>query len=174
MNTMSRWTALAAALVLGLSLAGTASAGPYYVSYYPAPAVSYYAAPATVTTTRYGLFGLRRATTVTYGSYYAAPAYSSYYAAPAYSSYYAAPAYSSYYAAPAYRSYYAAPAYSSYYAAPAYSSYYAAPATLLRRARGQLLLGSRGQLLCPAGLSILLLLTRLCQLWVVTEPKWKD
>ena len=71
------------------------------VSYYT-PAVSYYApttyytpsyyAPTTVSTYRYGVFGRRGVTTVTYGAPgYVAPApvpVRSYYVAPAYRSYY--------------------------------------------------------------------------------------
>jgi hypothetical protein len=135
MNTLSRWIVLSAGALLGLAIAaGSAAAQPGYVSYYNAPVVTYYArpvayytpvTPVSVTTTRYGLFGLRRATTVTYGP--TVPVVSSYYAAPVVSSYYAPPVVSSYYARPVVSAYYAPPVVSSYYAAPVIRSYYAPP-----------------------------------------------
>lgn len=108
MNTLSRLLVLAAVLLVGLVLLeGTAWAQPVVVSYYGppvvtyAPAAPYYMTPTTVTTTRYGVFGLRRSTTVNYGSYYPAPVVSSYYYAP--------PVVRTYYAPPVVRSYYAPP-----------------------------------------------------------------
>jgi hypothetical protein len=150
MNTLSRWIVLSAGALVGLAIAaGSAAAQPVYVSYYNAPVVTYYArpvayytpvTPVAVSTTRYGLFGLRRSTTVAYGptvpvvsSYYAPPVVSSYYATPVVSSYYAAPVVSSYYAPPVVSSYYAAPVVSSYYAAPVVSSYYAPPVIVTYR-----------------------------------------
>jgi len=122
MNTMTRRTVFVAAALVALWAAGNASAQPVFVTEYPS--VAYYPpAPVTVTTTRYGVFGLRRATTVTYGypAYAPAPVVSSYYYAPPVSAYYYAP--------PVVSSYYYAPPVSTYYAPTVIrtSSYYAPP-----------------------------------------------
>jgi hypothetical protein len=110
MNTLSRSLVLSVGAVIGLALgAGYASAyQPVVVGYYDSPPVVAYASPGpVVTTTRYGVFGLRRATTVYYGP--TVPVVSSYYAPPVVQSYYAPPVVSSYYAPPVIRSYYYAP-----------------------------------------------------------------
>jgi hypothetical protein len=85
MNSPSRWIVLSAGALVGLAVvAGSASAchpcqttSTYYqtvtvAAYGPttccSPATTTAVVPVTVTTTRCGLFGLRRRTTVSYGA----------------------------------------------------------------------------------------------------------
>ena len=107
MNSWKKILVLCIGVVLGTCAASGVASAQYPV-YYPAPVVSYPAYPVSVTSTRYGVFGLRRATTVTYAPSVAVSS-SFVTPAPVVTSYYAP----TYYAPTVVRSYYAAPVYVS-------------------------------------------------------------